>query len=414
MKDRILQNLLNDTEEALEKYGWEYNHNTMKLMLQEWAENKTELRNLFSKHPNWVEEKQYIVFKQDYERKRDNKAVEYFLDWLTYKLENSFVDLGTIVPELEECSYRYFYRSTLETLLHVVLFPICMGKENVCSKEGEEVLNKIFPKMGFKEGQRISRIVNKICKKIKIDKEEGYDKEFAKFSDALNPIKYKRFTVLSINPVDYLLMANGNSWTSCMTIDTKQRYQTDFHGESCSGTISYMLDTTSFVLYTVDAKYNKDQYEIEPKINRQMYQYSNFKLLQGRLYPQSNDGEIGNQLRTELRNIVQKIIADCLEMPNLWTLKNSTNYDYYNYFYDVPNATHYPDYLYDKNKCTLSLMQLKDKDLIFKQQNRIRIGEDNHCIVCGGYSTNKSSLYCQNCKELLENEEDNECNDEEW
>ena len=47
-----------------------------------------------------------------------------------------------------------------------------------------------------------------------------------------------------------------------------------------------------------------------------MFHYGNDKLIQGRVYPQDNDGV--NAVYKEIRPIVQRVIAEILDVPNLW------------------------------------------------------------------------------------------------
>ena len=393
LKQKIFNNLVTEVENVLENYEWDYNHEIMELIAQQWATNKRELRNLFSKHPYWIDEKQYIVFENDYERKRDNEAIKDFERWFISKLCETRIE--EYIPSVElYCGFDTYKGCFMKRVIEPLLF----AEENICTEEQEEILTQFIPDLKCKKGQKISRIINKICKKIKFNNYVDYNQQFAKFSDALNPIKYKRFTVISINMIDYLLSSNGNSWSSCHTIDVRQKYQHDYRGESCSGPMSYMLDKTSFVMYTIDAKYNGKDFELQPKINRQMYQYSDFKLLQGRLYPQNNDGQIGDDLRTEFRNIMQKVIADCLERPNLWLIGSSIDYKMYNKICTMPYATHYPDYSHDRNKCTLSLLKVETKEEKFTEENRIHIGSNVRCIMCGKAHDNCDTLYCSECR----------------
>lgn len=395
MKDKIFKKLIADVESVLDDYGWGYNHETIQLIAQQWATNKTELRKLFSKHPYWIEEKQYIVFENDYERKRDEEAIQNFRDWFVAKICENSCNIIDYFPKIAEYAGWDTYKGCF---VKNVFDALIYAEENTCSEEQEYILTKYVPELRCKKGQKISRIVNKICKKLKIDDSgSDYNSEFAKFADALNPIKYKRFTIISLNMIDYLLSSNGNSWSSCHTIDIHQKYQSEYRGESCSGTMSYMLDKTTFVMYTVDAKYNGKDFELQPKINRQMYQYSDYKLLQGRLYPQNNDGQIGDNLRTDFRNIMQKVIADCLEKPNMWVMKTSTDYRVYNKICTMPHATHYPDYVYDRNKCTLSLLKVDTEEEKFIEEKRMYVGFDIRCIMCGKVHDNHNTLYCSEC-----------------
>ena len=218
------------------------------------------------------------------------------------------------------------------------------------SEDIVQQINEMMPNVHAHTGEKTSRVINKICTYLGYNKLENYNKEFAKYADSLSPLKIRRHTILSINPLDYLTMSFGNSWSSCHTIDkTNQRCMPNgYEGQYSSGTISYMLDATSMVFYTVDATYDGQEYWNEPKINRQMFHYGEEKLIQSRLYPQSNDG-CGEDY-TPNRNIVQKIIADIYEFPNLWTIKKGSRAASE---YIETKGTHYADYAHFSD-CSLS------------------------------------------------------------
>ena len=257
------------------------------------------------------------------------------------------------------------------------------------SKETEERFNNICPEAKIKKGQKLSRAVNKICKMTGINKLPNYNKEFAKFADAVNPLMIKRHTVISINPIDYLTMSFGNSWASCHTIDkqNKRKMPNSYEGQYSSGTESYMLDGSTIVFYTVDSKYDGNAIELEPKINRNMFHYGDDQLIQGRMYPQNCDsGE--DTLYENVRNIVQKVMADILEKDNFWNLSRGT--DACNKV-TVSYGTHYRDYLNFDN-CNVSTLK-SDK----KRFKKIIIGHNPICPSCGEEHSDSECIECDNC-----------------
>ena len=179
-------------------------------------------------------------------------------------------------------------------------------------------------------------------------------------------------------------MSFGNSWASCHTIDkaNKRRMPNNYSGCYSSGTISYMLDEVSMVLYTVDATYNGNEYWNQPKINRQMFHYGEEKLVQGRLYPQDNDG--ADSVYTPYRNIVQDIISTIFGFPNLWTLSKGTdNASRYINSY----GTHYRDYECYSN-CSLSRVKGSENN------DYIRVGASPICVHCGDRHGNADNISC--------------------
>lgn len=263
-------------------------------------------------------------------------------------------------------------------------------------------LDEICPSIHAHKGQKMSRVVNKLLSYIGYDKLPDYNRMFAKYADALNPLQITRHTVLSVNPLDYLTMSFGNSWASCHTIDkeNKRGMPNSYEGMYSSGTVSYMLDSPSMVFYTVDASYDGNEFWNEPKINRQMFHWGEDKLIQGRLYPQDNDGN--NSVYTPYREIVQSIMSELFGFTNLWTASRGTGASAK---YVVSEGTHYKDYeCYDN--CTLSRPKGNENE------NDITIGHDPICIDCGeehdeqdNISCCANKLFCAHCGSRIDRDD---------
>ena len=240
-------------------------------------------------------------------------------------------------------------------------------------------------------GQKFSRIVGKFCRKLGIDKLEGYQQKFAKFGDDINELAIRRHTVISINPIDYLTMSFGNSWSSCHTIDklNDRDCPNNYRGMYSGGTLSYMLDGASIVFYTVDKKYDGTDFEFEPKVNRCMFHIGEDKIIQGRVYPQSNDGD--QTIYNEIRAIMQKTVSEMLNANNLWIIKQGTSIcDTMSNSY----GAHYRDYLHFSN-CNVSWLKPSEGKL--KNTNRIKIGHSGICLKCGEEHNNCDSIICNDC-----------------
>lgn len=209
-------------------------------------------------------------------------------------------------------------------------------------------INKDSPLL--KSGTKTSRAFNKVCVHYGVDKlhpetvvaEDGtqktkypYDKLFAEYSDLVSSITRKMQFVISLNPLDYLLMSNGVNWHSCHNIRT---------GGCMGGTISYMLDNVSIVTFVVD-KLEGEIHKI-PKVYRQMYHYENNLFIQSRVYPQSNDG--ATNLYDKFRNFMIEEFTDLLGIEGEWQFKNGNN-ECDKHIKHGDGAQHYPDYLYNRN-----------------------------------------------------------------
>lgn len=175
---------------------------------------------------------------------------------------------------------------------------------------------------------------------------------------------------MSANICDYLLMSNGNSWSSCHFINSSGAYS----GCYKAGTLSYSNDSTSMVFYTLSSDYDGNQWFFEPKITRQMFFYQNGNLLQSRLYPKGCDAE-GEDYK-DYRAVVQDIISNCLGVPNLWKKLDSSEWPYVN-TYD--NSFHYKDYEEFPSECVMSY----NKEFEDKIDEGIEIGGISYCVDCG-------------------------------
>lgn len=268
---------------------------------------------------------------------------------------------------------------------------------------------------GAVAGQKISRIVGKFFKNYEFDKitdyrseihldeqgvvhegvkrDYGWNREYALYCDAINVLDFKRWTIISVNPLDYLTMSFGHKWQSCHTIDKRNIRGMDgshvYHGMYCSGTMSYMLDKASVIMYTIDEKYKGTEYWKQDKFNRCMFHIGEDKFVQGRLYPDGRDGG-DNSLAAQFRNIFQKVVADCIGENNLWKLYKGTNK-----CSSVTSSygTHYRDYL---NYADCSVSYLK-RDGAVLNNKVIKIGHSPICPNCGEEHDNEQSLTCGDC-----------------
>ena len=370
--------LLENMEDLLSEYNYKYERYALEEIIDEWYRQKGGLIEAFKKHPNYLEGKFMIAFDADYDRRINKRESYNFSEWVRY----------TAIPLTKDNMPREIKERADIDVLPWKLSRFFMYLEDFAercvSEDTVKYLKEAIPEVSVHVGQKTSRVVNKICCYLGFDKVDGYNREFARYADSLSPLSIKRHTILSINPLDYLTMSFGNSWASCHTIDkaNKRGMPNDYSGCYSSGTVSYMLDETSMVLYTVDASYDGTEYWSEPKINRQMFHYGEEKLVQGRLYPQDNDSY--GDVYTPYRNIVQNIISTIFNFPNLWTLSKGTDNARK---YIISHGTHYRDYKCYEN-CSLSRIKGTDNDEL------IHVGHEPICVKCGESHHNADNISC--------------------
>lgn len=363
--------LLREMKNLLDEYDYDHYENySLNKIIDEWARQKAPLIEAFKKHPKYLEGKFMIAFSSDIAREIDKSASAKFSIYIT-DVGGLMVDsLPTEINEQRknECCY------ILPDKLYSILNNLQSIAERCISEETAKEINEACDKIHAHTGEKTARVINRLCTYLGYNKHPDYNREFAKYADSLSPVVIKRHTVLSINPLDYLTMSFGNSWASCHTIDkrNKRGIPNSYQGQYSSGTISYMLDSSSMIFYTISADYNGNDYWTQPKINRQMFHWGEDKLIQGRLYPQDNDYNSENAY-TQYRNTVQKLISEMYNFPNLWTISKGSEAASR---YIRSKGTHYLDYEHYDN-CTLS----KRKDV--SNENYITVGAKPICISCG-------------------------------
>lgn len=200
----------------------------------------------------------------------------------------------------------------------------CVGKQ--LEDEGNiEILSRDFPHSQCRSGAKITRVIQKCLKEIGLyqlaieNEKETYNRMYAAYCDAVSPLKVKKWSVISINFVDYLTMCNGKNWTSCLNTDKNGHFT---NGEWASGfnsrrVLDYALDPSTIVFYTIDEDYEGDDFEFQPKNTRQLFHFDEGKLVQSRLYPQSRVSR--RNIYTQYREVVEKVLADAMNEANLWS-----------------------------------------------------------------------------------------------
>lgn len=378
----VLNNLKAEFKRELIKRGYAYTDHAIDAILEEWMDNKNELLELLSKHPNWNPEKLMVQFDEDYTRKIDTDVAYEF-----YYFLRDETDAMSILIHRGEFVWENEY---MLDVMRRMLFNSTYISEN--ATRDLDFMNNYEPSFKFRVGMKATKVMRKICEHYgwteitatEHDRDgnvvtyNAFERKYAQYADAMSPIKVTRHTCISLNPMDYLLMSHGNSWRSCHYIGNTN----DYIGEYSSGTISYMLDDSSIIFYTVDAGYNGKEIELEPKLQRQVFGYKDYQLLQSRLYPQSNDCG-AEEIYTDIRATMQKVIADCLEKPNLWVKGKA------NMVHKGSNATCYADWIHNSLCSVSTLKEKKGLDL-----KALVMGKAPVCIECGHRHNVSGSISC--------------------
>ena len=380
VEEKIKNNIIDKMKEVLNERDYNYTENALRTIVNKWEERKSDLLDVLSKHPLWNSEKMLIQFDQDYTREICVNEVYKFVGWLRENLGGYYYHVPSIFGITKDEQVRRTKIFAFIERIHNQFFDDSMDADI-------NMINSLNELYHLRNNMKASKAIGKICRDEGWDKLPEYGKRYAALCDCLNPIKVKRHTCISLNPLDFLLMSYGTSWNSCHYIGD------DFSDAGCysAGTISYMLDKHSFIFYTVDASFDGKDIELERKIQREVFGYNDEVIAQLRLYPQSNDCG-AEQVYDDIRAVVQKVISDCLDKPNLWIKSKkdvSTVIEHGN------GATCYPDWRRGNpghEHCSISTLKSR-----LDRPREIVFGARPICIDCGCSHTKEGKILCCDC-----------------
>lgn len=385
------ERLDSEIRSLLDEYNWGNTPHGRASVIYKWIEHKAPLIRKFMSHPRYNGFFQ-IIHKGHFERKFDSTAIELFIAALPidfvisdFDISNGKVaygfDNGKFLTPTEEMCVKEVYGNAMTATLHYLRNIDHQFLSNV----DEANLAVLCPELKARKGKKLSRVMRQLMVKLGFDKLKDHEAEFAKYADSVNPLSVDKTVIISLNPIDYLTMSFGNSWGSCHTIDktNKRDVEENYRGCYCGGTLSYMLDLSSMVFYTVRDSYCGDKYELQDKVNRQMFHFGHGKLIQGRLYPQSCDTG-SSKMYTTIRNIMQELMANLLGVPNMWSVKRGTD--------ECDKATvthgsHYPDYV-RFDQCNVSTINGNKDDCC------VDIGNRGICFNCGSEHDLEEYINC--------------------
>ena len=260
-------------------------------------------------------------------------------------------------------------------------------------------------------GKKVSKVIGAACRGMHLDEivvmrttasgreyDDGYNRRYMKFTDAVNPLTFKQKTVITTDIIAFLTCSFGHNWASCYTIDKRNKRCIDsnhnYHGCYSGGTTSYGNDETTFVLYTVNNEYDGDEPVMEEKLNRCFFSLGEGKLIQSRNYPDGRDGG-DESLAAQFRAIVQKVVADCYDIPNRWIIKRGT--EECSRVIDYAGAGYHDHVEYDD--CNVSYWKGMDGNAL-KNEEYITIGAESICPSCGRWTAYEEAVVCYDCQQV--------------
>lgn len=350
-----LEKIIEDCVSVLEEANYSYKREHVATMVETWWANKKPLIEMLRKHPDWNEA---------------HFAIEGKVSEVREKEDNLF--LSAVKTMYGNCR-RNGMRLT-DAQLDIMWDCVeCLSPEKNISKTmvdkyiemGVEATCGFVPHVG----EKYSRVLNKVFKSFGIDKFENYNHDFAVISDAINPIDNKQRCVLSVHPCDFLKMSWGEKWNSCHDIRSRGCYH--------SGTMSYMMDATSMIFYTVSNTGNEIPWQ-NNKLTRQIFCYEDGKLLQSRCYPTY---ELSARCDKYLDFVLSTVKAFTGISDKEWVMHTS---DRRTFITTKVGSTHYPDYDYDQYQTRVVVAS--------GAAGTIHIGHQSISLISGAFHSNHETI----------------------
>lgn len=378
-----LNELCKQARKIFSEHGYD---NTTKVgvmkWLKKWNEQKGWLVNQLRKSPNWDEQNLCIAENVDQKRtptpSQKSDAWQEFCDYV-------FDELDTERRVLKSYSIR-------DAILDGSLTQGAKDYISCCLTFKDAKINV---------GAKMTRVIRQLCELAGVTKNADFEKRYAQLTDNISDGVVKMKYCLSVNPLDFLLMSNGNSWSSCHYLDKN-------NGDKCyqAGTMSYPVDEVSMIFFSIsDTKATNDFYAFK-KCKRQIVCYDGDTVLQSRLYPDvsrygSYDAKMNENIRIwELAKLDETTKHDW--RPEIVDASKRTIHQY---FSTANGATHYPDYDYSEYHSTI-ITQLDSKDV--NPFDTYAIGSETICPHCGDEHSRTGCCLCYDCEYDYDDSDDEE------
>lgn len=413
-----LEKIEGQMKSVLKQYGHSYTDEGVSKVASEWLKAKTPLIEILEKNPNWDSENLSIVIQQATKRATDEELACRVISDLFEHNGNFLSNRLNVIDEAvrrrggdgisyDNGFYYNVYKGATEEEAKEVdkcysLYQINRYLRNVfreiSQKEGSEItqddansLDRFIHIRGIaKVGQKKTRAFRAIFKELGFEAFDGYERLYAKLADSLTEKQFFNCYHISVHPLDYLLMSNGNSWRSCHMIDGGC-YQV--------GTVSYLLDEGTVVFYNTETHDgNKTDYALLPKLSRNLFMISRNRnvVLQSRAYPSNNES-----IRELNRNVFQEQWALSLGIQNSWVKFSVSDSTIDNYIDRKDGARNYRDY---REPGYRTLFRVKGLTVSNKErpsyEEKMQVGVCPICFECGGQDPRRidsERLICDEC-----------------
>jgi hypothetical protein len=375
---KLINKLADDTIAVLRNQGWDSaTHVAMKSIIKKSLENKATLRAVLSTHPDWSEKDLAIVgYVNEIRFEFDEEVESFFQEPLNACGARRYREKGHDWLKAEPENARWIVNQ-ISCWKALIKGAINAGTPVISPERGDQL--KSYGYKQVKVDQKLSRAIREWSEHIQYVNCNGFEKLYAKLSDALNPRTFKRRRLISINPIDFLLSAHGNNWRSCHTI-------TKSYEDGCYrvGSLSYMLDNASFVHFTL--KETEQELHLAKRLTRTMLHFEDGLTIRARIYPHNTNKVLQETYNKDTLDVICK----CLGLPvNAPFRIGHGMEEVASYCYEDHRWMNYPDYLYEQ--CHGSVFVPKGFEDI---PTKIQIGHEAHCVRCGRSNRDKLKLDC--------------------
>jgi len=339
-------------------------------LICKWKENKKELIPFFGETGRM----QIKISNINY----DNIDKEFILSQVRYNVKKILDKLNQSRISDE---YVWFFQDVLAGLGNEEILNNKIKTKTTYTIHGKDYT--------FCENTKVSTILKTVLKTYE-NTDLKADTILIIYSRLVQEFRTDTTLVLSINPLDYLLVsAHTTGWHSCHNYDT---------GEFRVGSMSHMIDETSIVAYTyrkTDKIVNSDDYEYPVKEWRQMiyFDLQNAIAVHSREYP--NNNAIYNQ---QARKLSAKILADYHQKEYNWIVTFEEREKGLKNEEETLSSIKDCDFNCSYHLYGIGLGYLGDKPTSYIQLNNDRIEPD---IVFG------SNFHCLHCGNIMEEDNDN-------
>ena len=121
MKEK--ENIMANIQHILDEYDYEYTEEAINKIINRWAEQKADLINLLSKHPNYVDGQFLIAFNKDWNREINADGAFEFAKWILSNIETVRENLPENIrqkrnaeftqTQMDENIFNYYYPITV-------------------------------------------------------------------------------------------------------------------------------------------------------------------------------------------------------------------------------------------------------------------------------------------------------------